>query len=131
MFLSCHVSVSDWIHTLSSLNFKELLVWNRHDIWSLNVKGARTHNHLVRTQILNHVAKLILWILICAVHLTVCSYHVMYAFQSESSLCTCLNVKEVLAWNRHDIWSLSDCNGIRTHNHLVRKRTLNIQPKWL
>ena len=27
--------------------------------------------------------------------------------------------------NRRDIWSLSDCNGIRTHNHLVRKRTLN------
>ena len=22
-------------------------------------------------------------------------------------------------------WSLSDSNGIRTHNHLVRKRTLN------
>ena len=27
--------------------------------------------------------------------------------------------------NRRDIWSLSDCNGIRTYNHLVRKRTLN------
>ena len=38
---------------------------------------------------------------------------------------TCLNVKEPLAWNRRDIWSLSDSNGIRTHNHLVRKRTLN------
>ena len=24
-----------------------------------------------------------------------------------------------------NIWSLSDGNGIRTHNHLVRKRTLN------
>ena len=27
--------------------------------------------------------------------------------------------------NRHDIWSLSDSNRIRTHNHLVRKGTLN------
>ena len=37
----------------------------------------------------------------------------------------CLNVKEPLARSRRHIWSLSDCNGIWTHNHLVRKRTLN------
>ena len=36
-----------------------------------------------------------------------------------------LNVKERLARHRRDIWSLSDSNGIRTHNHLVQKRTLN------
>ena len=36
-----------------------------------------------------------------------------------------LNVKELLARSRCHIWSLSDSNGIRTHNHLVRKRTLN------
>ena len=30
-------------------------------------------------------------------HLTVCSYHVTYAFQSESTLYSCLNVKELLA----------------------------------
>ena len=46
----------------------------------------------------------------------------------------CLNVKELLARSRHHIWSLSDCNGIRTHNHLVLKRTLNHLAKlakWL
>ena len=32
---------------------------------------------------------------------------------------------ELLARNRHDIWSLSDNNAIRINNHLVRKRTLN------
>ena len=37
----------------------------------------------------------------------------------------CLNVKELLARRRCHIWSLSDSNEIRTHNHLVRKRTLN------
>ena len=45
-----------------------------------------------------------------------------------------LNVKELLARSRHHIWSLSDCNGIRTHNHLVLKRTLNHLAnlaKWL
>ena len=36
-----------------------------------------------------------------------------------------LNVKELHDQNMCDIWSLSDSNGIRTHNYLVRKRTLN------
>ena len=35
--------------------------------------------------------------------LSVFSYHVMYAFQSESTLYICLNVKELLARNRRDI----------------------------
>ena len=78
--------------------------------------------------------------------LTVCSYHGTYAFQSESTLYSCLNVKELLARSRRKIWSLSDCNGTQTHNHLVRKRTLKhlvklaslakwlsvrLQTKWL
>ena len=67
-------------------------------------------------------------------------------FQSESKLYSCMNSKEFLAWNRRDIWILIDSNGSRTHNHLVRKRTLNhlaklanlakcfsvcLQTKWL
>ena len=36
-------------------------------------------------------------------HFTVCSYHVTYMFQSESTLCGCLNVKEVLNQNRCEI----------------------------
>ena len=35
--------------------------------------------------------------------LTVCSCHAMYAFQSESILYSCLNVKELLARNRRKI----------------------------
>ena len=34
---------------------------------------------------------------------TVCSYHVTYAFQSESTLYSCLNVKELLARSRREI----------------------------
>ena len=34
---------------------------------------------------------------------TVCSYHVTYAFQSESTLYSCLNVKELLARSRSEI----------------------------
>ena len=57
--------------------------------------------------------------------LTVCSYHLTYALQSESTLYICLNVKELLPWNKRDICNLSDCNGTRIHNHLVPKQTLN------
>ena len=48
--------------------------------------------------------------------LTVCFYHVTYVFQSECTLCSCLNVKELLARNRHNISSLSDYNRTRTRN---------------
>ena len=40
---------------------------------------------------------------ITIVFLTVCSYHVTYAFQSEFTLYICLNVNELLARNRRDI----------------------------
>ena len=39
----------------------------------------------------------------CTVHLTLCSYHVTYAFQSESTIYSCLNVKELLAQNTREI----------------------------
>ena len=63
-----------------------------------------------------------------------CCYHVTCTFQSKSTLYSCLNGKEFLAWNRRNIWSLSDYNGTLTHNHLVRKRTLTHLAKlakWL
>ena len=37
------------------------------------------------------------------INLTVYSCHVTYAFQSESTLYICLNVKELLARSRHEI----------------------------
>ena len=66
----------------------------------------------------------VFWVLICTVHLTVSSCHDTYALQSESTLYSCLNVKELLASSRREIWSLRDCNWTRTQNHLVRKWTL-------
>ena len=74
------------------------------------------------------------WVLICTVHLNVCFYHVTYEFESESTLYSSLNLKELLAPRRHHIWRLSDCNWTRTHNHLFRKRRLNHLSKlakWL
>ena len=114
----------------SCLDVKELLARNRRDIWSLSgSNGTQTHNHLVRKRTLNNLAKLVKWLscvvsTICTVHLVVCYYYVAYGFQSESTLYNCLNIKELLAWKRRDIWSLSDTNGSWTHNHLVWKRSL-------
>ena len=45
-----------------------------------------------------------------------------------------LNIKELLAQSRREIWILSDCSWTRTNNHLVRKGRLNYLAKvakWL
>ena len=63
-----------------------------------------------------------------SIFITVCC-HLTYTFQSESTLYSSLNVKELLAcWN----WNFCDCNWNRTHNHLVHKWTLDhlAKPFW-
>ena len=65
--------------------------------------------------------------------LTLYYYHVTYVFQSESTL-NCLNVKELLARNRHNIWSLNYSNESWSLNHLVCERKLTHLAnlvKWL
>ena len=66
--------------------------------------------------------------------LTLCSYHITYSLQRESTCYSCLNAKHLLAQNRHSIWSLSNYSGTWTHNHLLHKPTLNCLAKlvkWL
>ena len=124
-----------WLY--SCLNFKELLARRRREIWSLgDCNWTWNQSDLVHKPTVNHLAKrasdwAVFWVLTCTVNLTVCSCHVTCAFQSESTLCSCLNV---LGRRRPEIWSLSDCNWTRSQNHLVRKRTLNYLAKlekWL
>ena len=62
--------------------------------------------------------------------MTVCSCHVTYALESESTLYSCLNVKEHLAWSRHEVWRLGDCKWTWKQNHLVLKLTPTIWPNW-
>ena len=45
----------------------------------------------------------------------VCSCHITCAFKSEYTLCSWLNVKEVLVRNKRDIRKLSDCSMIQTN----------------
>ena len=109
-----------------SLNVKEFLARNRRDIWSLsNCIRTEIYNYLLCKGTLEHFAKD--WaesrVLISTVHLITCSYHVTYAFQSESTRHISMNVKELLARSRRDIWKLSDCN--ETRDHMVKLT------KWL
>ena len=57
-----------------------------------------------------------------AIDCVILAFHIL--IKSKSTLCNFLKVKELLEWNRCDIWKLSGCNEIQTHNHLVRKWTL-------
>ena len=106
------------------VNLKRLLTQNKRQIWSLNdCNGIRTHNHW-----LNDCAEL--WVLTGTVHLTVCSSHVSYTFQSESLLYIGVNMKELVTRIRHNVWILSECNASQTHNHLICKRNFNYFPKF-
>ena len=57
------------------------------------------------------------------------------SFRVNLQSIVCLNVKELLARRRRHIWSLSDSKEIQTHNHFIRKGTLNhlakLAAKWL
>ena len=98
----------------SCLNIKELLARNRCDIWRLrDNNGTRTHNLLIRKRTLNQLAKLTKW-LSCVVNTYLyVAFDCMFLscdvrLSSESTLCSCLKVKELPARNRHDIWTISD-----------------------
>ena len=56
--------------------------------------------------------------LLCSCMLSSCHVHV------SSTPYSCLNAKDLLAQSRCDILSLSDCNGIRSPNHIVSKLTV-------
>ena len=54
----------------------------------------------------------------------------MYSFQSESTLYSYLNVKELLVRSRRHIWRLSDCNGTRLAS-LAKWLSVRLRTKWL
>ena len=121
------------------LNVKELLARCRRHIWSLNNSDEiRTDNHLVRNRTLNHLAKLAKWYLpvrciwqyviiisriTCRVnpHPVVCVNFKELLVRSRQHVC--VNFKELLVRSRQHSWSLSDSKEVRTHNHIVGKRT--------
>ena len=127
--------------TLSSCqNVNKLLAWSRCGIRILgDCNWTGTYNYLVCKRTLNNLPKLAEWFSwVGSTYLygalTVCSCHVAYAFQSESTLYSGWNVKELLVQSRREMRILSDCNRTEIHNHLVCKRRLNHfskLTKWL
>ena len=77
-----------------------------------------------------------LWVLICVAHLTVCSCHAIYAFQSEYTLYSCLNIKD-------RVWETVECRFTlkrvrisRTYSHMHDRDEYSQQisiiwPVWL
>ena len=63
------------------------------------------------------------------VDLTVSSCHVIYAFQSESTLHNCLNAIELLAQSWSQILRLVDWSWTETEKNLVPNQTLNHSAK--
>ena len=106
------------------LNVKELLARCRRHIWSLNNSDEiRTDNHLVRNRTLNHLAKLAKWYLPvwCIWQYVIIISRI--TFRVNPHPVVCVNFKELLVRSRQHSWSLSDSKEVRTHNHIVGKRT--------
>ena len=131
MFLSCHVRVSERIHTIYCLNIRELLARSRFEIlrWSY-CNWKWNQNNLVLKRTLNHLAKLVKW-LSC-----VLSAYLYGAFDSMFLPCY-VRVSEWIhtiyfpecqgtpCSKQCEICRSNDCNWPETQNHLVIKRTLN------
>lgn len=126
------------LHFLS-VNIKDLIAPNRYNIWNISdCEGTRTHNHLSCKQTPDQLAEPAKWLgcilstYICGAMAVLINSHIN--FKGQSTLCNCLNLRDLLVQRRNNIWNLSNCNGSRTHYHLVRKRTLNYLDKlgqWL
>ena len=73
-------------------------VVNIYIVYKLDPLASTRDKVLLYKMLYLELCKLLKMLLI-----TVCFYHVTYAFQSESTLYSCLNVKELLARSRREI----------------------------
>ena len=80
------------------------------------------------TQPFSHTSQIIE---LCCEYLSVLCFWLHVIIMSRTSFrmnlrsMVCMNIKETLARSRRYICRLSDSNGIRIHNHLLGKRTLD------
>ena len=81
-----------------------IIYWNHlFFVYLLILNGLKVKNYLRINILIIEIIKLVIKSLKIKNQLTVCFYHVTYAFQSESTLYSCLNVKELLARSRREI----------------------------
>ena len=120
MFLSFHVRVSKWIHTIVAwMSRNSSLETDTISASLSNCNGAWTHN-LVRKRPHDHLAKLAKWLryvvsnyLYGAFDCMFLSSHVRVSERIHTlSFYSCLNVEKLLAQNRRYL-KFKYCNGIR------------------
>ena len=63
------------------------------------------------------------------VHWLLCFYHVIYALGANLHYVIAQMSKNSLLETSDTSWNLSNCNGIRTHSYLIRKRSFNHSTK--
>ena len=118
IFLSCQVHVSEWIHTLKLPECQGTSFFKQAQYLKFkSLQWARTHNHLVHKQNLNHLAKLTKW-LSCVV-----SSYMYDAFE------TCM-------WHDKNIQSNAPYRQVLTmqFNHLTNLAkwlSVHLRMKWL
>ena len=104
ILLSCDIRVSEWIYSLYSPECQGTSYSKPVLYLNFNFNGILTRTCLVRKGRLNQNDWAVLWKLIWTEHLIVCCYHhITYEFQSESTVYSCLNAKELLTSNRYHI----------------------------
>ena len=102
--------MSDLIHTAYLPECQDLIGRNKNDTWNLSdCNGIRTHKHLVLKETLYHLAKLTKWLSwIVSKYLygasDCMSLSCDYAYQNESTLCICLDLKKLLV----QTWAISE-----------------------
>ena len=132
IFVHTHLIISIWLY----INFSEnKIIWTYYFViyfyQRVNSNGIWTHSHLVCKLTLKHLSQTGQMIELCWKYLSVQCIWLYLIIMSHTSFrvnlhsIVCLNVKELLAWSRHQIWSLSGSNRIQTHNHLICQQTLN------
>ena len=140
MFFSCHIHVSRWIHILQlpkvhktpclkqvrNLKFKWLQLDLNSEPLSLstNTKPFGQSGQMIEL-CSEYLSAQCIWLYVLVVS------HICFRVSPRYS---CLKVKEIFAWSKCKIWSLSDCNWTQTQKHLVQKQTLNHLAKlakWL
>ena len=102
-------NLNSWHQQIVTKNVRYILRMITQKLWSVKIEMKSFRNVLIRFCVGVKQTTRNPWRLSV---LAVCYYHVTHAFQSESTFYNCLNVKETLAQNRRNIWSLSNSNGL-------------------
>ena len=129
VILSSHVLALSEYPFWSRLNFKELLVWNKDDVWKLiSLNQFKIHNNFNCKRTLNHLEKLAKWV---SCVLRTYLHGLLFCLCAFVMLHTCigcsyLKVKKPLARSKGDIQNSNGYSEFQNNIHLIQEA--NSQP---